>query len=483
MLKLIDDTNKNSYAEEIKPNFTSYMKQAEEKRKEEEEDFNDLQNSFQNDMSISTNKPFNVSSGEIKDEVRNYYNVVTPAYNYYPYHPQNMLGANFNIYSHNMINYPMMFQHQMLYNNFNHVQPTIQHRNNFYPNSSTILQQNQKQNLKYSSFSLQELVDSSNMFNKDQYGCRLLQQKLVENPDVAPELIKNTLKEAFETTIDPFGNYLIQKLFDYMTKENFYQYFALIQPKIYSICINPHGTRVLQKLVEYLNNSDIIKAFLNIIKPYIKNIILDINGSHIILKLLELKEELIEKVIYDEVKENIVAIAQHKHGCCVLQKIFEKVNKEEEKSLLQSISLNAKDFINDRCANYIIQCVICLLNSEFNEVIVNILCTDLENYSKQKYSSNVVEKCFEKCEQKLCDKLIKEINNNKVIPSLLLDKYGNYVIQKALQRADEDSKKEMLMKMSSQMNKLKNCSFGSKLYNKLIITYPILSQFVLENNY
>ena len=65
------------------------------------------------------------------------------------------------------------------------------------------------------------------------------------------------------------------------------------------------------------------------------------------------------------------------------------------------------------------------------------------------------------------------------ISCILFDKFGNYVVQKALQRADQVTQQNMLNIIAPHLQKLKNFPFGMKLYSKLIITYSYLSMIIL----
>ena len=210
-----------------------------------------------------------------------------------------------------------------------------------------------------------------------------------------------------------------------------------------------------------------------------KNIILDINGSHILLKLIDLNNPLSSKVIYNEINENIVMISMHKHGCCVLQKCIEKADAQTRAETFDILLKHCKELINDQCGNYIIQFVISLNIEENNKNICDQLCEDIRNFSKQKYSSNVVEKCFECCSDQICSKLIKALEESNCIVELLFDKFGNYVVQKALNRADEQTQQNLLNVIAPHLKKLKNFPFGLKLYSKLIITYSYLSMIIL----
>jgi len=52
--------------------------------------------------------------------------------------------------------------------------------------------------------------------------------------------------------------------------------------------------------------------------------------------------------------------------------------------------------------------------------------------AKQKFSSNVIEKCLEFNTNEVRDQMVEEILQAPSFYEFLVDQYGNYVIQKAL---------------------------------------------------
>lgn len=342
-----------------------------------------------------------------------------------------------------------------------------------------------KQNkiVNFNEFSLNELLANSNILSKDQTGCRYLQKKIKEQPEIVPKIFNNALQNIKEIVNDCFGNYLIQKLFDYLAEEQFCQLIALLQINIFDICTNSYGTRVIQKIIEYLNTDNLIKTFMTIIQPVIKDIILDINGSHIVLKILSINNPYANNVVFKQIHNNIITISNHKHGCCVLQKCIDKADNKQRIEIINKIMEECNTLIIDQCGNYIIQYIIGLNMEEVNNKIIDKILLNIEDYSKQKYSSNVVEKSIELCSDELCQKVIDLISNDNVlINNLLFDKFGNYVVQKVLQRSNEETQKKILKAIVPHFQDLKKYPFGLKLYSKLIINYSFLSVMILNKN-
>lgn len=60
-----------------------------------------------------------------------------------------------------------------------------------------------------------------------------------------------------------------------------------------------------------------------------------------------------------------------------------------------SIAHHTLTFVQNPFANYVVQFVLRMKVPEVSEVINNKLISDIINLSKQKFSSNVIEKCLE----------------------------------------------------------------------------------------
>lgn len=82
--------------------------------------------------------------------------------------------------------------------------------------------------------------------------------------------------------------------------------------------------------------------------------------------------------------------------------------------------------INDEHGNFIIQHIINLRNDEDNQTIFVYVKDNLISLSKQKYSSNVIDKCILYEDSCLRSYLIDKMIELKCIGELIVDQYGNY---------------------------------------------------------
>jgi hypothetical protein len=116
---------------------------------------------------------------------------------------------------------------------------------------------------------------------------------------------------------------------------------------------------------------------------------------------------------------------------------------------LDKISNNSLEIVQNPFGNYVIQHILEEWGPEIAFDIIDVIIKNIISLSMQKFSSNVVEKCFDIVNKHLRKRMIKELFNTSKISSLLKNKYGNYVLQKAIQIMSFEEKieiKEYLMK-------------------------------------
>ena len=307
---------------------------------------------------------------------------------------------------------------------------------------------------------------------KDQAGCRFLQKKIEDEPVESSKYFYPAILPYISSLVkDPFGNYLIQKLCPTLKPEQIKRILMILSTNILDIGSNSHGTRVIQNLINYLSTNELIDYFITIIRPSVVPLLKELNGTHIIQKLINdfpSYSPKIHKIIID----NCASLATHRHGCCVLQKYLDGNDKELQKKLIDGLIENSLVLIIDQFGNYVIQSMLLLCDAKASEKLVDKLIGNITYYSKHKYSSNVVEKCFDYSDAPARKKLIDALNHKDIICDLIVDEHGNYVIQKVLANANSKTQNDVLNIIIESIPKIKEVSFGEKIINRLLMTYP-----------
>ena len=328
---------------------------------------------------------------------------------------------------------------------------------------------------------------------KDQNGSKYIQKKIEEkSPEFLHKLYEQIKNNLYDIITDQYGNYVIQKFVDYCDKK---QISILLKQlslntknkknnNLYEISINNYGTRAVQKIIEnlsdYMTEED-ISIILKFIKGNVASMIKNINGNRVIQSIIEnIKNKSLLSSIYKEMNENLLEIITTKSGCCVFKIILNNITEEDFNIMTDIVLSNKEKLINDEYGNFIIQRIIKIGNIKFNEKIFEYVKKNIVAFSCQKFSSNVVEACIslgngEKPRQDVINKLIEGNNINK----LILDQYGNYIVQNALEKVKEKEFEIIIKHIKESVDNLKKTLHGRKIYDKLLKNYK---EFLLEDS-
>ncbi|QPG75482.1 hypothetical protein FOA43_002837 [Brettanomyces nanus] len=324
------------------------------------------------------------------------------------------------------------------------------------------------------STSLDSTTDIISM-SQDQYGCRYLQKKIDENFAVNfPLIFQSVYQHSTDLMVDPFGNYLIQKLMGSASAEELSLILISIGPSIYKISIDQHGTRACQKMIDCLSTPAHHRLLETYLSPHIVELIQDLNGNHVIQKCIQKFQDVDLQFIIDLICSNMVAISTHKHGCCVMQKLMNKCNSNQLIQLGCEILNNSISLMQDQFGNYVVQYLISLEIPKLNSQLITIVASYVTELSCQKFSSNVVEKCLkikvykQHKNARQVNPLLEEILREPTLSNLIKDQYGNYVVQTSMEVSPFEYKVRFAMALDPLLPTIKFTSFGKRIHNKVI---------------
>ncbi|XP_057504433.1 putative pumilio homolog 7, chloroplastic [Actinidia eriantha] len=271
---------------------------------------------------------------------------------------------------------------------------------------------------------------------QNQAGCRFLQRIFDEGTPQDVQIIFNeVVNHVVELMVNPFGNYLIQKLLEVCSEEQRLQIVLMVTEvpgDLVRISLSTHGTRVVQKLIETLKTTQQILLVTLALKPGFLDLIKDPNGNHVIQRCLQCLSTEDNKFIFDGAAKFCVDIATHKHGCCVLNRcITQAVGKYREK-LVAEIVAHGFHLAQDAFGNYVVQYIIELKVPSATASLISQFEGHFVYLSMQKFGSHVVEKCL-KCCEKSRSRIIHELLSVPHFEQFLQDPFANYVIQSALE--------------------------------------------------
>lgn len=293
--------------------------------------------------------------------------------------------------------------------------------------------------------SLEEIVGQIYPLTKYQAGCRFLQKKLEEQPD--PQHVTLVFTEVFEHLIelmtDPYGQYLVPKLMKYCDKQQRQAIVTKIAPKIVTFACHTYGIHGVQKILEFLTDEQ-VDTFIEAIKPNAIHLAKDSKGNYLIQSFLKQFPSERNQFIYDAITDHCVEVATHKVGCTLINRCIDYANEKQMLQTVNEIARNSLSLVQDQFGNYVVQHLLST-KVQFAPKIIEGLLGHIPELSVQKFSSNVIEKCLQVASPEHYSAVIQEITDANLL-ELLQDRYANFVIQTALDVAD-DQQHAKLVKM------------------------------------
>ncbi|KAI5841910.1 armadillo-type protein [Morchella snyderi] len=321
---------------------------------------------------------------------------------------------------------------------------------------------------RFTNVQLESLKGDIYGYCKDQHGCRYLQKKLEErNPQYVEMIFRETHAHVVELMTDPFGNYLCQKLLEFANDAQRTVLVNTAAPNLVKIALNQHGTRALQKMIEFISTPEQIATIIRALESKVVDLIQDLNGNHVIQKCLNRLKGQDAQFIFDAVGRHCIPVGTHRHGCCVLQRCIDHASGDQRAQLVQQITAHAVQLVQDPFGNYVVQYILDLNEPMFSEPLILQFRGRVCELSKQKFSSNVMEKCIRVAQQSTKAILLEEMMNHAEMEKLLRDSYANYVIQTAIEYSGPHLKQQLVDCIRPILPAIRMTPYGRRIQQKI----------------
>lgn len=321
---------------------------------------------------------------------------------------------------------------------------------------------------RYQNMPLESFRNQIYQLCKDQHGCRYLQKKLEERDPTQVHMIwLETNEHVTELMMDPFGNYLCQKLLEFCNDDERTRLIENASKDMSRIALDQHGTRALQKMIEHVSTPQQVHLITEALRNRVVELIQDLNGNHVIQKCLNKLSPAEAQFIFDAVGQRCVEVGTHRHGCCVLQRCIDHADGNQKVWLIGRITENARRLVQDPFGNYVVQYIIDLNEPKFTEPVVAAFQCCICDFSSHKFSSNVIEKCLRCAKGPSKDMIVQELLTPGRMEALLKDAYANYVIQTALDFATPQGKHMLIEAVRPFLPQIRGTPHGRRIQTKI----------------
>ena len=140
--------------------------------------------------------------------------------------------------------------------------------------------------------------------------------------------------------------------------------------------------------------------------------------NHVVQRCLQKLEPEFNQFIYDAVAEGCIQVASHRHGCCVFQRCIDYASPKQMHQIVMEVVDKTVSLVQDPFGNYVVQYVLEQVPA-YRPNIVGIMAMSIVELSRQKFSSNVVEKCLQLASPKGQAMMVTQLAQREHILQLL----------------------------------------------------------------
>ena len=367
---------------------------------------------------------------------------------------QNMFDDNTYLYKNifdnqnNNIN-PLLNPYHIQYNN-NFVQPNtnlsciydiIRNNNNFVNTNINKPESSIKLNQRLENISLTKTLCNKNGINQ----IKNLLKNEQYNIDLIRKIIltlnkENGLHIVFKNI---YGNYFIQFLFQKMNNDLIQLVIDLISSEFVNIAKSPSGTHCLQELLNYVNNTEKEISIIKAIKYKENEMAFDSYANYVLKKIISVIPDTKRTRLNNIIIENTKELSLNANSVFILKQFIATITIEENKKrIINSLKKNFLIIAENPFGNYVIQYIFEVWPMKDCETIVNEILEKVYDLSCHRFSLNIVIKALNIFNYEYKNKLIYILCFSSNILHLLDNKYGIFVINKAVDSMDNNMKIE-----------------------------------------
>uniref|UniRef100_A0A3B3QP84 Pumilio RNA binding family member 2 n=1 Tax=Paramormyrops kingsleyae TaxID=1676925 RepID=A0A3B3QP84_9TELE len=305
-------------------------------------------------------------------------------------------------------------------------------------------------NNRFPNLQLRDLAGHIVEFSQDQHGSRFIQQKLERATPAERQMVfAEILQSAYQLMTDVFGNYVIQKFFEFGSMDQKLALASRIRGHVLPLALQMYGCRVIQKALESISSDQQVIVSWSLFLPVFCGRL-------------------------------VFVLSTHPYGCRVIQRILEHCTQDQTLPILEELHQHTEQLVQDQYGNYVIQHVLEHGRAEDKSKIVAEIRGKVLALSQHKFASNVVEKCVTHSSRAERALLIDEVccqndGPHSALYSMMKDQYANYVVQKMIDMAEPAQRKIIMHKIRPHIATLRKYTYGKHILAKL-------EKYYMKNN-
>jgi len=231
------------------------------------------------------------------------------------------------------------------------------------------------------------------------YGCRVVQKALEHvHIDQQSKLIRELDGNILKCIKDQNGNHVIQKAIEKIPAEYIQFIIDSFNNKMTELATHPYGCRVIQRVFEHCTEEQTKPLMLELHKNTI-SLIQDQYGNYVIQHILEKGNVKDKSEIIKKVHGKLLQMSKHKFASNVVEKCVINGTKNDRQTFINEIIQTKPDgsspllaMIKDQYANYVVQKMIEVGDSEQKELLISHIKPHIQTIKKYNYGKHLIQK-------------------------------------------------------------------------------------------
>merc|ERR1719330_437667 len=230
---------------------------------------------------------------------------------------------------------------------------------------------------------------------KSQSGSRFVQEKLKDH------LYFNEMKDHVgDLMMDNFGHYAIEALFSQCTDEQRLHLVQSLAPHIATVACHKQGSFSIQAMMDTLRTQTQIQMLVEALSNHVMQIILNCSGHYVILRFLSKFGYPYTRFVHRALVGHCYEFSTDHYGLRVMKAAVDAGPHSQLTNVFNCIVKHTNTLVENQYGNYIVQHLLDVCPPSITNTIKEKMHGKFVRYSKQKFSSNVVEKCLRQSDKK-----------------------------------------------------------------------------------
>ena len=233
---------------------------------------------------------------------------------------------------------------------------------------------------------------------------------------------------AVEIMTDIYGNHVIQTVLQYSTEPDKQELTNIIQVRILDLSEDPYGCRVVQAALEHgsaQQRSQLVAS----LKPFAVTFARDPNASHVLQKAVQYCPGDAVSGLASVLSRYLGQLSKDRYGYRVVQHCLERTKCPLSRTVALELFESLESLITHKYGNFVAQHIAQYATGRFRGRLFYLVATHMARFSRDKYGSNVVERCLEKATNAWRLKLAFSADQD-TLRAMVNHRYGNYVLRK-----------------------------------------------------